>query len=102
MTQSPERERVHCNKCRILTWHDVLHMDHVDEDLIGDNSLVWRDTNSLLKCRGCDTVQLKVESGFLEFDPDTGRRETTGEFYPAHISRHKPQWLSQLGGPFWR
>lgn len=104
MTTQPEKQRVHCNKCRIATWHDVLHYESIeDSDEYEDGIFVsWWDGYTLLKCRGCDTVQLKKASSFSEATDEHGRPLVDVRFYPAHISRHQPQWLSSISGPFWR
>ncbi|MER8638694.1 DUF4145 domain-containing protein [Mesorhizobium sp. M1365] len=86
----------HCNKCGGERNHLVLHREHSSwvEDVDGGrNSISGSDTYYMLKCAGCDEVQLRHESWFSENYPDD---EPTVRLYPPALSRRRPQWMLDL------
>lgn len=88
----------YCNRCNHSTHHDVLHRQHVaDEEVDASQNLheEWTYTYTLLQCRGCDDVSMKIDhwhSAYGQVDP---------ELYPPRISRKSPAWLWKLPSNWW-
>src|SRR5690606_14528035 len=89
--------KAHCNKCRGQTNSWV----RAEFTVAGnDGPIEWSDSFEVLQCCGCDTLSVRQEHWFSEWDEvdhdDYGRlvrrpgiKET---FYPAPTVRAKPEW----------
>lgn len=92
---SPRVERVYCNSCGRETRHEVLFtVNTKDTEMVDDEFEVgWYHHHGVLKCLGCETVCLRLESYFSESghgDPP----QTT--FYPPPLARRAPDWLEDV------
>lgn len=90
--------KVHCNGCNRETNHEVLHAHTQKWEQVEDRQLIFSggDTYELVKCRGCDTAALRIQSWIdqsLDYEEDAGT-ETT--MYPPASYRPMPRWLSGL------
>lgn len=86
----------HCNKCSGERNHIVLHREESSwsEDVDGGRNFIsGSDVYFMLKCAGCDEVQLRHESWFSENYPDD---EPTVRLYPPALSRRRPPWILDL------
>ena len=86
----------HCNNCTGKRQHEVLFhkkftwSEQVSEDFGVDGA----DTYELLKCCGCNNVQLRHSNWFSEdFDLSTGKAVLHVKHYPPPTFREKPKWL---------
>jgi hypothetical protein len=103
MTAEPRIEWAHCNSCNRHTRHKLLHEEkfRTDDEADGEYSFTSWDDYKLLQCMGCETVHLQHDSRFSEEIGPDGQLEVTKKIYPPRVSRSKPAWLGDLGGPFW-
>lgn len=89
----PKRCLSHCNRCNHSTKHDVLHELRIDDEHVDEDSgrhEEWTNCYTLMQCRGCDDVSLKIDhwhSAYGQIDP---------EIYPPRTSRSFPSWLWDL------
>lgn len=94
----------HCNKCGGFRKHDQLFDIGTSwEEVVdsGRNSIGGTDSYYLIRCRGCEAIHLKHESTFSEdYDVD-GSANVKTTYYPAALSRRKPEWLGSIHSPFW-
>lgn len=83
----------HCNRCSRSTNHDILHELRIEDEEVDPGTGIreeWTNTYTMLRCRGCDDVSMKVDhwhSSYGQIDP---------EIYPPRISRSFPGWLWEL------
>jgi len=74
----PHRERVPCNDCQHPTWHEQLFSKERHHSVETEQgAFSWKSISTMLECRGCDAITLKIETIFEE-DND----QLIG-FYPA-------------------
>ncbi|MFF0948341.1 DUF4145 domain-containing protein [Rhizobium leguminosarum] len=107
-TAAPERDTIadriikaHCNKCRGLTNSWVRAEHTVTEN---DGLISWSDSFEVLQCCGCDTLSVRQEHWFSEWDEmdydEYGRmvmRPGIKEiYYPAPTVRAKPTWFDSI------
>ncbi|WP_292035766.1 DUF4145 domain-containing protein [Mesorhizobium sp.] len=86
----------HCNKCGGERNHIVLHRENSSWSEVvngGRNTIAGSDTYYMLKCAGCDEIQLRHQSWFSENGPN---EEPRVRLYPPAISRRRPTWLLDL------
>lgn len=82
----------HCNICSGPTKHDL-----ISEKTQGATEFEegyhyeWSKTSSLIECRGCEEVTLRVDRWHSEYDASD---ETV--YYPPRISRQPPKWERNL------
>ena len=84
----------HCNSCHRETHHDELK-EHEIHGSSPEDGEKWIDTYSMLACRGCGSVSMRVEYWHSQFGMEGPI------FYPPRISRKEPEWLWRLN-PDWR
>ena len=91
---APKIEWAHCNKCGAKTKHEVVaeRRQHGSEPYDEDITIWWDTTYTLLECRGCETVCMRREFEFSEWDHGT----TQVEYFPPPLSRNKPHWIEHL------
>lgn len=93
--------KAHCNRCRGLT-HSWVRAEHTANG--SDGPISWSDTFEVLQCCGCDTLSVRREYWFsewdeMDYDADgrmvmrPGIKET---YYPAPTVRAKPAWSDQI------
>ncbi|TIU29538.1 MAG: DUF4145 domain-containing protein, partial [Mesorhizobium sp.] len=85
----------HCNKCGGERHHVVLHREDTSWEEVVDRgyTVSGSDTYYMLKCAGCDEIQLRHESWFSENGPD---EEPRVRLYPPALSRRSPAWMMDL------
>lgn len=86
----------HCNKCGGERNHIVLHREDSNwSEYVngGRNTISGSDSYYMLKCAGCDEIQLRHESWFSENYPD---EDPTVRLYPPALSRRRPAWMLDL------
>lgn len=90
--KSPKIVWAHCNKCHDKTKHEVVAERRQEGSEPYDEEIViwWTTTYTLLECRGCETVCMKREFVFSEYD------DVQVEYFPPPVSRTRPHWLEQL------
>lgn len=82
----------HCNVCSGQTKHEVISEKTQGRAEYEEGySYEWSKTSSLIECRGCEEVTLRVERWHSEYDASD---ET--EYYPPRISRQPPKWERNL------
>jgi len=84
--------REHCNECGGERKHTILNRHVVTSDIATtDSRYTVTETNeySMLKCGGCESVQLKHRHHFSEDD------ESSYRYYPGHMPRRLPEWIWQ-------
>ena len=93
----------HCNSCNRFTRHTILYKQEFrsDEEVEPGYLITSWDKYELLQCLGCETVQLEHDSSFSEDTGDDGQPIVHKKIYPPRISRPKPAWFGNIGGPFW-
>jgi hypothetical protein len=91
---APRIERVHCNSCGQETKHEVIAQRRQEGSQPYDDhiSIWWVTTYTLFECCGCETVCLRKEFHFSEWDNDTSQVE----FFPPAMSRDLPVWSNRL------
>jgi Domain of unknown function (DUF4145) len=95
MTSNLEQktERVHCNNCLHKTKHFLIaeHSQEITEPSGYEYcDFWWHIKHTLLVCCGCESVTLRREFMFSEWD------EPEITFYPPQVSRRLPDWQVQL------
>lgn len=93
--------KAHCNKCRGLT-NSWVRAEHIVTG--NDGPMRWSDSFEVLQCCGCDTLSVRQEHWFSEWDEidhdEYGRmvmRPGTKEvYYPAPTVRAKPKWFDTI------
>lgn len=93
--------KAHCNKCRGLT-NSWVRAEHTVTG--NDGPISWSDSFEVLQCCGCDTLSVRQEHWFSEWDEmdydEYGRlvmRPGIKEvYYPAPTLRVKPEWFDTL------
>jgi hypothetical protein len=88
---------IHCNCCLHQTKHSILaeheNVVYGDEDLVAEyGGPCWHTTYTLFICCGCESVTLRRQMIFSEWESD----EPEIEFYPPQISRQLPKWHDEL------
>jgi len=83
--------QAHCNRCGHSTNHDILASDKWESPNEREDGCVPYDLHEMLKCRGCETVTLRVTSG----------EGTTDEcpnvvYYPPAMARRVPDWAGEI------
>lgn len=77
------KPKVMCRHCQQVTWHTILS-DSGGTSYDDDNDFWYREKFFTLKCLGCDTVCLLVESAFSEdYDPETGEVSVQRVIHPS-------------------
>ncbi|BCO13546.1 hypothetical protein RIMD111065_19020 [Aeromonas hydrophila] len=91
--------KAHCNKCLHETKHLVVAernnrgSEQADpNDPYAHYEISWCTTYTMLECCGCESVSLKREFYFSEWDA------TEVEYYPPQVSRQLPRWYEELPG----
>ncbi len=94
--------KAHCNKCH-GTKNSWVRADH---SVIGsDGPIPWSHSYEVLQCCGCDTLSVRHEHWFSEWDQmdydengqlilRSGIKET---YYPPPTIRTKPTWSDKIG-----
>jgi len=89
---SEEDLQVHCNECggvRVQHVRSVVRVPRTDE--IADGYFTSEEaTYRTLQCGGCETVTLREDYWFSEWEAGT----TT--YYPPHVTRKLPPWAWRL------
>lgn len=93
--------KAHCNKCRGLT-NSWVRAEHTVAG--NDGPISWSDSFEVLQCCGCDTLSVRQEHWFSEWDEmdydEYGRlvmRPGIKEvYYPAPTVRAKPEWSDTI------
>lgn len=93
--------KAHCNKCRGLT-NSWVRAEHTVTG--NDGPISWSDSFQVLQCCGCDTLSVRQEHWFSEWDEmdydEYGRmvmRPGIKEvYYPAPTVRAKPEWCDSI------
>jgi hypothetical protein len=93
--------KAHCNKCRGLT-NSWVRAEHTMTG--NDGPISWSDSFEVLQCCGCDTLSVRQEHWFSEWDEmdydEYGRmvmRPGIKEVYfPAPTVRAKPEWFDTI------
>jgi hypothetical protein len=81
--------QAHCNLCGHSTHHDIVGIEILEQQRTeGTIDLLWDDSFEMLKCRGCDTVTMRV----TKTDPFASRPPTI-VYYPPAIARRAPEWM---------
>ena len=86
-------EWVHCNKCLHLTKHEILkehNCEHTEKYC--DFDLWWDTKYTLFICCGCESVTLRRQYTFSEWEDN----QLEIEFYPPQVSRRLPSWHDKL------
>jgi hypothetical protein len=94
--------KAHCNKCRGTT-NSWVRAEHTVTG--SDGPISWSDSFEVLQCCGCDTLSVRQEHWFSEWDEmdydEYGRtvmRPGIKEvYYPAPTVRAKPTWSDTIG-----
>lgn len=96
-----QKIKAHCNKCRGIT-NSWVRAEHSIEGNDGVTS--WSNSFEVLQCCGCDTLSVRHEHWFSEWD-DTDydqygrlvmRRGIKEIYYPAPTVRTKPAWSDSI------
>ncbi|MCO6388538.1 DUF4145 domain-containing protein [Aliihoeflea sp. 40Bstr573] len=93
--------KAHCNKCRGLT-NSWVRAEHTVTG--NDGPISWSDSFEVLQCCGCDTLSVRQEHWFSEWDEmdydaygrmvmRPGIKEV---YYPAPSVRAKPEWSDTI------
>jgi len=89
----------HCNRCSGKKRHNIIiHQKFsATEEISDDFNISFTDEYDLLKCCGCDSVQLRHKSlNSEDYDHQTGQHFVTTRYYPPPSFRKPPKWLSDL------
>lgn len=98
--QSSKTEKVPCNHCNKQTSHIVHHVINkkVSEKLSSSldpeehEIISWCTTYTLLQCCGCDTVTLREEANFSEYE---SWEQELPKYYPPRTYRPLPRWAKE-------
>jgi Domain of unknown function (DUF4145) len=93
-SNNQKTEWVHCNCCLHRTKHSILaeHEKRVTEPYLEYVTLWWHTTYTLFICCGCESITLRRQMTFSEWESD----ELEIEFYPPQVSRQLPKWHDEL------
>jgi hypothetical protein len=93
---SPDMIKSHCNACGRETNHHVLHEERTQgrEAYADDAHMDWWAHYRMLRCAGCDTISMRIDSSNSEVYGDDGCPEIRTQHYPPRIFRPKPMSLS--------
>lgn len=98
MPQQPDAstERAHCNSCDRETIHDVVgtRSQNGSQPYDEEISIWWIIRYAMLECRGCESILVRREYEFSEWNP--GDKEVT--YFPPRLSRREPEWAEELPG----
>ncbi|MGB3834234.1 MAG: DUF4145 domain-containing protein [Mesorhizobium sp.] len=94
--------KAHCNRCGGAT-NSWVRAEHTVNG--SDGPISWSDSFEVLQCCGCDTLSVRQEHWFSEWDEmdydaygrmvmRPGIKET---YYPAPTVRSKPAWSDTIG-----
>jgi hypothetical protein len=99
--------KAHCNKCRGITnsWVRAKHTVKGTDAQALPEPVHWSNSYEVLQCCGCDTLSVRHEHWFSEWDElehdETGQlrmrpgiKET---YYPSPTVRTKPTWSDSIG-----
>jgi hypothetical protein len=94
--------KAHCNKCRGTT-NSWVRAEHTVNG--SDGPISWSNSYEVLQCCGCDTLSVRHEYWFSEWDEvdhdEYGKlvmRPSIKEtYYPAPTVRTKPTWSDNIG-----
>ncbi|WP_458399564.1 DUF4145 domain-containing protein [Mailhella sp.] len=82
-----------CNSCRQKTLHEILCSDVKNIDHTPDGEVYTSITSEMVKCRGCETVSLRVWELFSE---DIDREYVVTNSYPPQTLRKVPDWTDRI------
>ena len=92
--------KAHCNKCR-GTKNSWVRSEHTVNGC--DGPVSWSDSYEVLQCCGCDTLSVRHEYWFSEWDEvhdEFGqpvlRRGIKETYYPSPTVRTKPNWSDNI------
>lgn len=93
--------KAHCNHCRGLT-NSWVRAEHTVPG--NDGPISWSDSFEVLQCCGCDTLSVRHEYWFSEWDEmdydkygrEVMRRGIKETYYPAPTVRSKPVWSDKI------
>lgn len=87
LVMMPKSLRAHCNECGGERNHGLVHSESTtwSEE---DYGVSGTDTYEMLRCLGCDRIQLRHRSCFSE---EEGERV---QYFPPSIFRKSPGWIS--------
>jgi hypothetical protein len=93
---SPDMIKSHCNACGRETNHHVLHEERRTgrEPYADDEYFDWWEHYRTLRCAGCDTISLRIDSTDSRFEDDDGSPKIFTRCFPPRIFRPKPIWHS--------
>jgi hypothetical protein len=83
--------KAHCNKCGGSRNHDILYIKKTEYEYDDDfDDRIWEcfDSYELLRCCGCEAIQLKYTY------KHAGDNQPRAQHYPPRISRRAPAWLN--------
>ncbi len=99
--ENPKVIRAHCNKCRGDRSAFVRATHTVDGN---DGEVSWSDTFDILECCGCQSVSIRHEFWFSEWDQIvedtlgniTMKYDVRTKYWPPPIRRTKPDWSPEI------
>lgn len=78
-----------CEQCTGETNHQMV-AEHMASTDASDNYW-WRAKYQILRCCGCDSVSFREEIATEDdYDPNTGRVQSTVKLYPPRVTGRKP------------
>lgn len=92
----------HCNRCVGIKNHDLLlerREEFADLDEDGAPAFSEYDEYEFLQCRGCGSYSMRNTYWNSGSYDDNGRIEKAISYFPAAISRRKPDWATNY--KFW-
>lgn len=97
MAKDSKTIKAHCNNCLDERHHYVLHEEEQSwEEQYAFSGIYGSDTFRMLKCCGCDNVNLQKSTWSSEETDENGNPIPYVTYYPPAISRPKPKWLADL------
>jgi Domain of unknown function (DUF4145) len=92
--QLENMEWIHCNGCLRKTKHCILtEHEHLESDSKYE-CVWWQTKHTLFICCGCESITLRRQYMFSEWDDEYGGPEIN--FYPPQVSRKRPEWHDWL------
>lgn len=87
--------KAHCNKCAGKRNHEVSHQEEFkEEDEVDTGIKIWEiSIFEMIKCCGCENIELRHTFEFSENIDDEGRPIATISYYPPAIYRKLPRWF---------
>jgi len=79
----------HCNACGPARDHEVLAEEKSYWEAEG-GAVTGGETHSMIKCRGCKAISVRISSWCSEDDGPSIRQ------YPPRVSRKQPEWVDDL------